>query len=250
MVVTRPAHQADHLCELIEKNGGHAIRFPVLEIEPKIDNEFSTIVRRLSDYDIAVFISPNAVNYAWPVIKDHGGKPSHLKIAAVGKATARALSQLGCVVDIFPQQQFNSEALLALPDLQNIQGKKVVIFRGEGGRELLAQSLRTRGASVEYAQCYRRIRPNINPQPLLKRWAEHKLDIITVTSGEGLNNLVNMIGESGAEKLKHTPLVVVSDRMAEAAKQLGFHSSVMVAAKAGDEEILDTVASWVHSNKS
>lgn len=249
VVVTRPAHQADSLCELIETHGGHAIRFPVLKIEPKIDSEFSAIVRHLKEYDLAVFISPNAVRHAWPEIKAHGGKPAHLKVAAVGKATASALAQRGCTVDIFPQQQFNSEALLALPLLQNVRGNKVVIFRGEGGRELLAQTLKERGASVDYAQCYRRTRPNIDPQPLLEGWAKHKLDILTVTSGEGLENLVNMVGTAGVEKLKNTPLVVVSERMAESAKQLGFHSSILIAVKASDDEILNAVASWVRQQK-
>ena len=124
VMITRPAHQAKGLCELIELNGGRTILFPVLEIEPKIDGEFLQRVQHLNECHLALFISPNAANLAIPAIKAQGGLPSGLKIAAVGKATAAALSAQGCDVDIFPKDKFDSESLLALPELHKVRNRK------------------------------------------------------------------------------------------------------------------------------
>lgn len=245
VVVTRPVHQAKGLCELIERHGGHAIMFPVLEIVPKIDGEFLSLVSHLSEYQLALFISPNAVNLALPAIKGHGGIPAGVQIGAVGRATASALNAQGCNVDIFPESKFDSESLLALPALQKVQNQRIIIFRGEGGRELLADVLRERGATVQYAQCYQRVKPNHDPQPLLERWVQHQLDIIIVTSVEGLNNLVDMVGSAGRKPLLATPLLTVSERMTEQARQLGFKSPIICAAKAADEAMVDALTDWV-----
>ena len=118
VVVTRPAHQAEALCQLLEAQGAGTVRFPVMEIvEPQDKNTLLGIIDRLADFDLAIFISPNAVNCAIPLIKSRTGFPQHLLVAAVGRGSARALEKAGRPADIFPQQFFNSEALLALPEL-------------------------------------------------------------------------------------------------------------------------------------
>jgi uroporphyrinogen-III synthase len=249
VVVTRPAHQAQCLCELIESHGGYAIPFPVLEIVPKIDDEFLQVINHLKEYQLALFISPNAVNLALPAIMDQGGLPSGLQVGAVGKATAAALVAQGCSVDISPQDKFDSESLLALPAMQAVKNKKIVIFRGEGGRELLATTLRQRGAEVQYAECYRRIKPAIDPEPLLALWTQQKLDIIVTTSTEGLCNLMEMVGNAGRDALLTTPLLVVSERMAAEARRLGFKAPVVTAAKAGDQDILLALRQWARQTR-
>jgi uroporphyrinogen-III synthase len=251
-VVTRPAHQAQGLCERIEAEGGIAVRFPVLEIVPKIDTEFLQLIARLSDYHIALFISPNAVNCALPSIKEtikeatkeSGGFPAQLRIGAVGKATADALRDWGCPVSILPQQRFDSEALLALPALNNVQGKNIVIFRGVGGREHLADSLRQRGARVHYAECYERRKPHSDPGILQRQWAQNALDIIIVTSVQGLKNLMELAGDAAREELLHTPLLVVSDRMTQQARQWGFKADIVCAAKASDPQVVEALCQW------
>ncbi|MGD8559632.1 MAG: uroporphyrinogen-III synthase, partial [Gammaproteobacteria bacterium] len=132
VVVTRPAHQADGLCQLVEQHGGTALRFPVLDITGP-DDEASVVamIQRLAEFDMAIFISPNAVQWG---MKLAGALPPALKIAAVGKGSARELMQRGIEPDIFPSQQFNSEALLAMDAMRDVTDQRIVIFRGVGGR--------------------------------------------------------------------------------------------------------------------
>ena len=248
VVVTRPAHQAEGLCALIETHGGQAILFPVLDIEPKIDAEFLQQIQYLNDYHIALFISPNAVNNALPAIQAHGGLPPHIRIGAVGKATAGALAERHWPVHIFPEDKFDSESLLALPVLQDVRDKKIIIFRGVGGRELLADTLRKRGALVQYAECYQRRKPSHDVKPLVQGWAKHALDIIIITSVEGLKNLIEMVGKESTQNLFNTPLLVVSERMVEEAHKLGFNAAVICATKASDEYIMEALLQWAQQH--
>lgn len=248
VVVTRPAHQAEQLCEMIESAGGHAIRFPVLDIADVTDTKtLDAIIDRLEQFDIAIFISPNAVTHALTHINAKGGLPAQMRVAAVGQASAKALSAYGITVDLFPEQTFNSEALLALPELQQVAGKQVVIFRGVGGRELLADTLKQRGAQVEYAECYQRVRPNTDVRPLQEYAENGAVDIIIITSNEGLQNLFDMVGESGHYWLLQTPLLLVSERTAEFARQLGFTREAIIATKASDTALLQSLLDWRQS---
>ena len=249
VLVTRPAHQAEKLCNLIESMGGKARRFPVIEIAPSRDlNRLTEIVQRLAEFDIVIFISPNAADLGIQAIMKHGGLPKNVKVAAVGKGTARRLNALGVEVDIFPTEQFNSEALLATEELQTVSEKRIVIFRGEGGRELLADSLRERGARVEYAECYRRIKPRVKANELLGSLSQGELDIITVTSNEGLQNLVDMVGEQSQPELFKLPLVVVSERARDLAQDLGFMIPAIVADNASDEMLVQAIEGWQESH--
>ena len=245
VVVTRPVHQAEPLCNLIEEQGGEVFRFPVIEIVDADDKAaLSKIIDRMADFDLAIFISPNAVNAAMKCLSMVGGLPEHLSIAAVGQGSAKALAAHGVTVDIFPEQLFNSEALLALDELQQVAGKKIVIFRGEGGRELLATTLEERGAQVEYAECYRRIQPDTNIDGFQDKYARGELDIIIVTSNEGLQNLYDMIYKSGLKWLVNVPLLLVSERTVELARNLGFTHEPILATKASNEALLQALIQW------
>lgn len=244
VLVTRPAHQAQALCNDIESLGGRVLLLPVIEIgEPSDIAPALEIIERLDSFDIAIFVSSNAVEKAHALIVSHGGWPEHLEIAAVGKHTAETLRRIGRHVDILPQYQFNSEALLALEEMQNVRDKHIVIFRGEGGRELLAQTLVQRGAQVEYAEVYRRIKPAGEIGEAQKAGQAGKIHIITVTSNEGLQNLYEMIGKDGRHWLLNTPVVVIGQRGAELAQELGFKTSV-TAAQAGDQGLVDAIKEW------
>lgn len=244
IAVTRPEHQAANLCQLLEQHGAQVLRFPVIEIKQNPTTEFFSIIKHLSEYDMAVFISANAVSIALNIIRSNGDWPNSLKIAAVGLATAKALENSGKTVNIFPKERFNSEALLALDAMQDVTGKKIVIFRGHGGRDLLADTLINRGATVDYAECYQRIKPNINVAPLLQALRDQKLDIIVVTSNEGLSNLYEMVGESGRKPLLNTPLLVVGERATKLAKHLQFHNDIIVAERASDDSLLSALSKW------
>jgi uroporphyrinogen-III synthase len=222
IVVTRPAHQSGELAEKIRAAGGVATLFPVLEISDVEDlRPLLAIVARLDEFDIAVFISPNAVNKAMNLITANRTLPSTLRCAAVGRGSVKELARFGVATAISPSQRFDSEALLELAELQEVKGRHIVIFRGDGGRELLGDTLKARGAFVEYAECYRRGMPNLDAAPLLKAWARNELDAVTVTSSEGLRNLYEMIGALGRQWLRKTPVFVPHSRIAGVARELG-----------------------------
>lgn len=245
VLVTRPRDQAENLARLIEARGGEAIRFPAIEIaEPQDLRALHAVIDRLKDFALAIFISPNAVQRAMNLIRARGGLPEATRVACVGRASARELRRFGIDNAIVPPDRFDSEALLELPELQQVAGQRIVIFRGEGGRELLGDTLRARGAEIEYAECYRRLRPDADATPLRRRWARGEVDIVSVTSTDGLRNLFDMLGKDGQPWLIRTPIVVVSERMARACHELGFTTKPRVAATAGDEAILDAIQAW------
>jgi uroporphyrinogen-III synthase len=245
VLVTRPAHQAENLCRLIEEQGGEAIRFPTLDIVSRDDaREIMKTLANLDRFQWVVFISANAVNFA---LKANSGKIDRLKsvrFAAVGQSTAQAMKMAELPVDLVPESGYNSEALLAMPQLQQVEGQNCLIVRGEGGREELANTLRSRGANVEYLEVYKRIIPDIDGSPVVKLLAQHRLNVITVTSAEALQNLINMLGKKNYKLLLLIPLVVVSDRIRRIAADMGFNR-ITVTDSPIDTAILETVITCV-----
>ena len=248
VLVTRPQHQAGPLCRLIEQAGGDAIRFPVLEItEPGDTTLLNKYLDHLADYQIAIFISANAVRYAMNHIQARTGLPAGLRIAAIGQASARELKRMGVEVTDCPPRRFDSEALLALPGFASVAGQRILIFRGEGGREHLATVLRERGALVDYAEVYRRIRPDADTASLLQRWARGEIQVITLTSVEALRNLYELVGKLGRQWLLHTDLIVASERIQQQAQSLGLSGNIMVASNASDAAMLECLVQWQQS---
>lgn len=245
IVVTRPAHQADALCDLINASGGKPVRFPVLEItEPQIPLDPSHVQSTLNNTDLVIFISPNAVDYGMKAIASAGGLPEKVKVAAIGQGSARKLAQLGKPADVFPSDRFDSEALLAMKELQSVSGQQITIFRGEGGREHLADTLRQRGANVNYIQCYRRVLPNTDTTELLSGLVKETIDAIVVTSNEGLQNLHDMLNSADRQRLLNVQLFVVSERTRELAKALGFSRLAIIIKQASDQGIVDSLLQW------
>lgn len=228
IVVTRPAGQAIHMADALIALGAKPVLFPVLAIFPVADSgPLLTIATRLDEFDWAFFVSPNAVAKALGAILPHRQWPAALRVATIGRSSEQALASFGIANVVAPRERFDSEALLALPELQDVAGKKVVIFRGDGGRELLGDTLLARGATVEYVTCYRRGRPDLDPAPLHKLWTDNQLDAITLTSSEGLRNFYDMIGKLGQARLRKTPTFVPHARIAEQAQALGLHDVIL-----------------------
>jgi len=245
VLVTRPVHQAEGLCQLIEQQGGRAWRFPALDILPPADpRPLQAITPRLDDYDWAVFISANAIERALEPILAARSWPSTTRIAVIGRRSAQVLQRYGLHADLYPTHKFDSEALLELPGMREIEGLRFVIFRGDGGREHLAATLRDRGARVDYIAAYRRGRPQADAAPLLAEWRAGAIDIVVVNSAESLHNLVAMLGAEGGELLRRTPLLVVSERMLPLAQQLGFEQPPVLAGNATDDAVLETLLTW------
>lgn len=237
IVVTRPRAQAGPLAAAIAAQGGQPLVFPLLEISPAADTQpLADAVARLADYSLAVFISPNAVDHALPAILARGGWPAGLLPAAVGQGTVKALAAHGVAGCIAPDERFDSEALLALPELaaERVAGRRIAIFRGDGGRELLADTLRARGAEVDCVSCYRRSGPADGVASLLDAWRAGRLDALTVSSSEGLRYLVDLLDAEGRAWLQKTPVFVPHARIADNARALGLSNIILTeAADAG-----------------
>ena len=243
IVITRPAGQAAELAALIRAAGGRPILFPVLEITDVADlKPLNELIDRLDTVDLAIFISPNAVNKAMNLIAARRALPAGLRVAAIGRGSVKVLARFGVANVIAPTGGFDSEALLALPEMKAVAGRRIVIFRGDGGRELLGDTLIARGAAIEYAECYRRSKPDADTGPLLKAWARGELHAVVVTSSEGMRNLFDMVGTLGQSWLQKTPVFVPHPRIAEAARTLGLTQVHLT--DAGDEGVLDGLSRY------
>ena len=242
--------QADNLCALIEQSGGIPIRFPVLDIIPaELNEKIKSILNALQHYQWLFFVSTNAVNFA---LRANNGKidiPQHVGIVAVGQATAKALRNAGLNVDLVPEQGFNTEAILSMPQLQTLNGQSCLIVRGHGGRELLAQTLEERGAQVYYLELYRRIMPEIDTGPVERLLHQNKLDVITITSGEALKNLLKMLDSSVHHQLLATPLAVISQRIRQLAIELGF-KQVFVSEQPADTALVKAIVNGEKCGRS
>lgn len=249
VVVTRPTHQSQNLCKRIENTGGVPIQFPVLEILDPVDSApLLDLIDQLDSFDLAIFISPNAVHKVLNLLKPRQEWPKNVQIAAIGAKSARALEQFGLTVDIRPGRRFDSEALLESDKLQNMSHRRVIIFRGDGGREVLGDTLRNRGAEVMYANAYRREKPSIDNGTLLYHWSRGEVGVILVTSVEGLHNLFDMVGKLGQIWLRKTPLVLGSTRIANAAQELGHQLPPIIAADPSDEAMFEALCHWAQRN--
>jgi len=230
VLVTRPKKQAENLCDLIRKSGGEAIAFPVIEIMP-FEQAQSGIVT-LQGIDMIIFISQNAVDYFMKGVNEK--IPHGTLMISIGEASSRSMRSHHLRVDLQPHTSIGSEGLLLLPELQNMKGKKVLIVRGQGGRELLAETLRQRGADVDYLNVYQRGLPS--PSSAQCQQAI-KADCLVCTSVVSVKNLMVLL-EKDLKSIVDKPMLVLSDRIKVYALSAGF-SSVMVTKSTRDEAFID-----------
>lgn len=245
VLVTRPAHQAGRFNDLLLAAGAIPRLLPVITIEAVPTAPVSLLRVNALAYDWVIFISANAVHCSLRFFStlDHF---KTLKIAAIGKQTASSLEQYGLIPTIVPKQGFTSEDFLALPQLQNLSQQRMLIVRGEGGREVLADTLTVRGATVSYANVYKRY-PSGSGTALKQLHAEHQLDIICITSSEILQNLIQLL--QPAMWMYQLPIVVGSARIATYAQQLGFNNTIIVATSPADHDMLAALLRWRQDNE-
>jgi uroporphyrinogen-III synthase len=257
VLVTRPEQQAEALCKSIENLGGTAIRFPLIEItQSRNQQSAKTILDNISQYDIGIFISRNAVNWTMKMLAEKTPTPKKsildkLTLIAIGTATAETLEQISSV-QVITNSGANSEALLELEALseKDIRGKKIIIFRGEGGREYLATTLRERGATVDYAEVYRRDCPEYDRDVVAKLWSSNSPDVVIVTSNNGLENLLSLLNEEQRNILLAKQLVVLGGRMLDFSNDIGFTRPPILAEENSDEGILSTIVKWAVSKRT
>lgn len=241
VVVTRPEHQAGPLMAALEQQGAEPFGFPALAIEAEPDDkEIQQGAAEAATADWLVFVSPNAVEHGLHRIKQAGGPSADTKIATVGQSTAEALHRAGVAEIFFPRYGTTSEDLLRETPLGTVTSARVVIVRGRGGRQHLAEALREKSAQVSFLEVYRRKCPDTDPQPLLAAAERGELQIVIVTSGEVLGNFLILIGDRGQQWLRQAGAVVIGDRVAALAKPHFKHVEITQTAAA--DEIIAAAA--------
>lgn len=245
VVITRPQAQAVPLAQKLAAIGRDAVVFPLLDILPLPDqSRLQAVLRDIGNYAMVAFVSPNAIDAAFAHIRQW---PAHVALAVVGEGSKAALAQHGLSADnaaIFSPVdplRTDSQTLLEALDLASLRGKRVLIIRGESGRELLADALRGNGIEVDQVAAYRRVAPVLDDGK--REQLRHLLDAgadWVITSSEALRILMDMVRDTGGEaavvKMQHQRLVVPHVRIAETARSLGFIDVVQTGS--GDEPLL------------
>jgi len=246
VLVTRPAAQADALVEAIEAAGGHAHRFPVIDIVPETAGSVAAWIAELQPADILIFVSANAARLGLAAVRG-----SASSVAAIGPATAEASRDAGRSVDIQPAGGYNSEHLLATDALKDVDGKTVTIVRGQSGRELLAETLRSRGALVQYLSVYSRQRHDFTAKELAaieRVWQDEGIDAVIVMSVASLDALLDSLPQSCLDALPQTRLVGVSERVIQTAlgRLPGVHGVLAPGPRADD--LLGALIASLHTD--
>ena len=244
VLVTRPVMQANSLCHLLEAHGAHALRLPVVEIRPTGDERHLVpLLNPPEPYDLIIFTSANAVRFGAHLLPSRPGPT----LAAIGPATARALTQAGFRVAIAPRAGFDSENLLLGPELQCVTGQRILLVKGVGGRELLQQELIRRGAQVVTADVYRRQRAAHTDQDLAAVHADlasAALVVITATSAEIAAGLIALATPALRRDLDHAHWLVPSARIAAAVREHGVAAPILQADSAGDQDLVSAIERW------
>ncbi len=230
VLVTRPNEQNQHCCELVSALGGTPVSLPLIEITPvtEDDPEFINVKQCLLNLDLyhrVIFVSPNAaqigadwIDHFWPQL------PIGIQWIGIGQQTVNRLSALGfsawCTLD-----GYDSESLLSHDSMQNVQNQRILIIRGNGGRDLMRDTFLARGAKVDYCTVYYRRCPSYSEETLRAKLLDELPSALLITSGEGLTNLQKLVSAVSAHRfqaLYNTLLVVPSERIANIARELGF----------------------------
>ena len=239
ILVTRPARQAAGFAQKIAALDGNPVIFPAIVILPPA--ETSALARShaaLATYDCAIFVSANAVEYGVP---DPLRWPDRLLPFAPGPGTAEALAAAGIGGTRVPATTYDSEGLLALPALTNVRGKRILIFRGDRGREDLGDALLARGALVDYVACYRRAKPESGAAGLAEAFHDNRIQAVTITSSEGLDNLWALTDDATHAAWRACPTFVPHSRIAAHARDFGL---AVVETKGGDAGLIAGLLEW------
>lgn len=244
VLVTRPDSRGQELVNMLNEKQIFAIHQPLFTIEAGQELPLlPSVLSRLKPDDYIFAVSPNAVDYASRTLIDTGFHfRTDLKYFAVGQRTAKYFTEKAEQAVIYPIESENSEGVLDLPEMQILQDKTILILRANSGRELLAEKAIQRGANIQYLECYRR-EPVKEELPeklgLCKRLG---VDTIVVTSSEILTSLYEQTKENHREWLFDCHLVVVSNRIAKIAKQMGWQpAKIALSDKADNLSLMNTL---------
>ncbi|RLV60288.1 uroporphyrinogen-III synthase [Parashewanella curva] len=235
VLLTRPKGKNEGLANQLQAVGIASVCQPLMTVSalaPSLEAD-----TRIQQADIVIFISVNAVNYATTALFE-AISPS-AQVFAIGSATQQQLHQRGIDALCPPEFEQHSEGLLSLSQFHDLTGQRVVIVRGKGGREFLAEQAQKRGAEVYYTEIYQRLKPKLDADICVAEWELQNIDTVIVTSGEIFTNLLTLMTNADGEWLKQCQLIVVSERIEAMARSNGF-AKVVNAGGASDIALLET----------
>lgn len=239
VVVTRPRAQAARFAGLVRDAGATPILLPALEIEP-VELDAAARARLVpDDYDWTIYTSANAVECSLRRLP----RPARTRVAAIGRATARALEEHGVAVQAVPAGASESEGLLALEAFAAPAGRRILILKGAGGRRLLREELARRGAEVVTGDVYRRVAavPDAAALAAIEAAGACGLLVVAATSAESLEALLDAVPDARLPRLREATLLVPGERVAAAARVLGWRGPLLVARSAEDATMAGTL---------
>ncbi|MFT7556019.1 MAG: uroporphyrinogen-III synthase [Planctomycetota bacterium] len=251
IVNTRPAQQQANLSTVLEVSGAVMLAVPAIEIvEAPVTDFHRNLSTSIAGFDIALFISRNAVDGAFRYF-DADAIPGTLQLGVIGQGTGQRLIEKikGRSLKLISAEPYNSEGLLAALQGQSLQGKRIIIFRGQPGRNLLGDELSAAGAKLHYCEVYRRVVPAGLESNYLGQVSRHPPNLILFTSNEGMQYLVSSLAGEQRNLIKRIPWLLISDRMRESALKLGHNAEILIAKSPGDSGIQQSICDWANGQK-
>jgi uroporphyrinogen-III synthase len=249
VLITRPEQQAMPLCRLLEMQGAHTRRLPVIDIRacgerraPGTSLGPGTNFGALENFDLIVFVSANAVRFGAGLLNQRRDLP----LAAIGPATARALNQSGYRVALQPEQ-YDTEGLLQHPRLQHLAGQRILLIQGKGGRPLLQQELERRGAQVLRLEVYERVPAQVSAAALAAlqdALAAGEIQVVTATNLDIGGRLLELASGALRGALQRALWLVPSERVAAGLRELGLNAALLQAASAQDQDLVSALLVW------
>ena len=237
-LITRPQNKGELLAAEIKAAGGQAICCPFIEVTA--GGQFNLVpqyLNNLTTQDYIIAISDNAVNYSTQSLQQQNYSwPQTVNYIAVGPNTAQSWQRAGVTSAQIPLTH-DSEGVLALLQDLDLTHSRIIILRGNGGRETLAEALIQRSKNVTYCEVYQRIKPNYDHNKLVDNWQQFAINSVIITSGEILTNLMHSIPSYASPWITNLYFIVPSQRIAKLAYQFGINH-VTIAQGASNDAIL------------
>ena len=238
VLVTRPLQQAQQLIHSLQAQGASTLHQPCIDIKACFNESQAALLAAIDNYDYVIFISKNAVEYGFALFKQTAHRLTSPVLAAIGQASSKALAQHTDKSIISPENGFDSEALLDCAEFsaQQIRAKKILIIRGGQGRPHLQDVLEQRQATVDCLDVYQRLPAD----RVLSNNDFQRLDVLTVSSQHGLENLLSMLDINTRTAILDKILITPSLRCSQKARELGF-KHIETADNATDDAMLDCI---------
>ena len=222
VLVTRPGKQGLSLCQQLSKVGIDNCHHPLIEIQS--GDQLKGLENHLSSFDIIIAVSQHAVSQTSDYLTEIGQSwPSNALYLAVGQKTAHVLSKSIHQTVHYPDIG-DSEHLLLMTLLQNVANKKILILRGNGGRELIFETLLKRGALVEYREVYKRENLAFRSDLFIPLWQDKQITQLVITSSGQLEYFISQLSSIERNWLFTLHLYVPSERIAQQAREIGFNA--------------------------